>query len=468
MKRSILIVDDEPSILQSLLGALTDEGFDVSTTDSGEKALDVLREKNFDLLLLDIWLPGMDGLKVLREIKELYPDLVSVVMSGHANVATAVKATKLGAYDFVEKPLSLDKLLVILDNATAFSDLYKENIRLRTVVHGKMEMIGSAPAMVELKDQIHTIAPRQSWVLIMGENGTGKELVASAIHSNSSRQDKPFIELNCAAIPEDLIESELFGHEKGAFTGATQPKRGKFDLANGGTLFLDEIADMSLKTQAKILRILQEQRFERIGGSQTHQVDVRVIAATNKNLLQEIKTGRFRKDLYYRLNVIPIHVPALRDRREDIIPLFRYYFNRYAHEFCKSPKRLSKEASQIVQQFDWPGNVRELKNMAERLSIMKHTDEITVDDLPIANKKSFLKDTVNTGSLYFMVDPENPSKKSLRDAKSNFEREFILTKLRTHEWNISKTAQVLGIERTHLYRKMKMLNIRSLDQERDK
>src|SRR3989338_3198152 len=305
MNRKILVVDDEAAILQSLSGALRDDNFDVSTAGSGEEALACLESAEFDVVLLDIWLPGMDGLEVLQRLKAAQPALAVIMMSGHGTIETAVKATKLGAFDFVEKPLSLDKILVLIKNAIAFTELNQENQRLRTAVGSEQVMIGSSAKMVELKEQIATVAPLHSWVLITGENGTGKELVARSIHENSSRRAKPFIEVNCAAIPEDLIESELFGHEKGAFTGATQMKRGKFDLAHEGTLFLDEIADMSLKTQAKIRRILQEQRFERVGGNQTNKVDVRVIAATNKDLTQEIQANRFRADLYYPLHVIP-------------------------------------------------------------------------------------------------------------------------------------------------------------------
>lgn len=466
MSRKILVVDDEAAILQSLSGVLKDDGFDVVTAATGEAALEALETSEFDVVLLDIWLPGIDGLEVLRRAQTLYPNLTVIMMSGHGTIETAVKATKLGAYDFVEKPLSLDKLLVILKNAISYGELNRENQRLRSAVQNEQVMVGSSTKMIELKEQIATIAPMQSWVLITGENGTGKELVARSIHENSSRRGRPFIEVNCAAIPEDLIESELFGHERGAFTGATQMKRGKFDLAHEGTLFLDEIADMSLKTQAKILRILQEQRFERVGGQQTNRVDVRVIAATNKDLREEIAAGRFREDLFYRLNVIPILVPPLRDRRDDIPSLCRHYFEFFAKKFARRVKRLSPEALAAMSAYRWPGNVRELKNTVERLSIMARKDTIEVDDLPPEIIVDTSSDTLDTSGLIYIAGMDEATGSSnLKEARSHFEREFILEKLKENDWNISKTAQSLGIERTYLHRKMKLFKIRTLDKE---
>jgi two-component system nitrogen regulation response regulator NtrX len=465
MGRKILVVDDETAILASLSGALRDDGYDVATANSGERALEVLGSSEFDIVLLDIWLPGMDGLEVLQKVKSSQPNLAVIMMSGHGTIETAVKATKLGAYDFVEKPLSLDKILVLIKNALAFNELNQENQRLKLAVSSEQVMVGNSAKMIELKEQISTVAPMNSWVLITGENGTGKELVARAIHDNSSRRIKPFIEVNCAAIPEDLIESELFGHEKGAFTGATQMKRGKFDLAHEGTLFLDEIADMSLKTQAKILRILQEQRFERVGGNLTNRVDVRVIAATNKDLASEIQLGRFREDLYYRLNVIPILVPPLRERKEDIPLLSKHYFDFYSRKFSRGIKRLSPAALQALCQYRWPGNVRELKNTVERLSIMIRSDIIEVEDLPLEIRSAAATDMVDPTAQVFLLPDENADAKKLKEAKSDFEREFIIDKLREHDWNVSKTAQTLGIERTHLHRKMKLLKIRSVEKE---
>lgn len=467
MSRKVLVVDDEEAILQSLSGVLRDDGFDVTTAPTGELALGALEETVFDVLLLDIWLPGIDGLEVLRRAKTLHPDLSVVMMSGHGTIETAVKATKLGAFDFVEKPLSLDKLLVILKNAIAYSDLHRENVRLRTVVSSDQTMVGSSLPMMELKEQIATVAPLQSWVLITGENGTGKELVASSIHEKSTRQQKPFIEVNCAAIPEDLIESELFGHERGAFTGATQMKRGKFDLAHEGTLFLDEIADMSLKTQAKILRILQEQRFERVGGSQTNRVDVRVIAATNKDLREEIDAGRFREDLFYRLNVIPILVPPLRDRATDIPAICKHYFDFFARKFARKLKRMSPEALSLLCRYRWPGNVRELKNLIERLSIMTRSDVVQLEDIPAEIRASVDPETLDSGRVVYLAEADNDeaTAPSLKAAKTHFEKEFILEKLKEHDWNISKTAQSLGIERTYLHRKMKAFKIKTLEKE---
>ncbi len=467
MSRKILLVDDEESIQKSLSGALSDEGYQVTPALTGEQAIDTLKTGDFDAMLLDVWLPGIDGLEVLKRARAAHPDIVVVVMSGHGSIETAVKATKLGAYDFVEKPLSLDKLLVTLKNAITFSSLSVENKRLRSAVREHYPMIGNASKMLELKEQVERVAPLDSWVLITGENGTGKELVARAIHEDSQRRHKPFIEVNCAAIPEDLIESELFGHEKGAFTGATQMKRGKFDISDGGTLFLDEIADMSLKTQAKILRILQEQRFERVGGNETNAVDVRVIAATNKDLKTEIAENRFREDLYYRLNVIPIVVPALRARADDIPVLLKYYFDFYSREFKRTNKRLAPDAMVLLQRYRWPGNVRELKNLVERLSIMISDDEIGVKDLPADIRSQIMNESIESSGALFMdmAGVVADGSTSLKEAKNNFERELIIDRLNENSWNVSRTAQSLGIERTNLHRKMKSYNIKALDKD---
>lgn len=462
MPRNVLIIDDEAAIRQSLSGALKDENYEVMTASSGEEGLGYTMNGSFDAVLLDVWMPGIDGLETLKRIKASSPEQVVIVMSGHGNVETAVKATKLGAYDFIEKPLSLEKLLVTLRNAFQFQELKGENKILRSEVFKAPKMIGAAPKMTALKEQLATVSPLSSWVLITGENGTGKELVAREIHSNSKRKDMPFVAVNCAAIPEELIESELFGHEKGAFTGATQMKRGKFDQANGGTLFLDEIGDMSLKTQAKVLRILQEQKFERVGGHQTIEVDVRVVAATNKNLVESIKQNLFREDLYYRLNVIPILVPPLRQRTDDIGPLLRHYFEVFASEQGREPKKVSEDALQILRHYAWPGNVRELKNLVERLSIMCRADTVTPPDLPaeildaVANNPSPVDAAAQDGGagLFQLTDSAG-----LKEAKNQFEREFIIRKLRENDWNISRTAQVLGIERAHLHRKIKNLKI---------
>lgn len=462
MPRSVLIIDDEAAIRQSLSGALKDENYEVMTASSGEEGLGYIENGTYDAILLDVWMPGIDGLETLKRIKASIPEQVVIIMSGHGSVETAVKATKLGAYDFIEKPLSLEKLLVTLRNACQFQELKGENKILRSEVFKTPHMIGGASRMLALKEQVATVAPLSSWVLITGENGTGKELVAREIHSSSRRKDLPFIAVNCAAIPEELIESELFGHERGAFTGATQMKRGKFDQANGGTLFLDEIGDMSLKTQAKVLRILQEQKFERVGGNQTIDVDVRVIAATNKNLVESIKNNLFREDLYYRLAVIPIVVPPLRQRSEDISPLLKHYFEVFAAEQGRDPKNVSTDTLQILKHYAWPGNVRELKNLVERLSIMCRAETVLPSDLPAELLDAVANAPLPTeaqGAEGFVGALALTDSAGLKEAKNQFEREFIIRKLKENDWNISRTAQVLGIERAHLHRKIKNLKI---------
>ena len=388
MRKTILIVDDEESICQSLAGILRDEGYDTIAAGSGEEALKLIEEEMPNLVLLDIWLPGMDGIEVLKIIRSEYPQIRVIMMSGHGTIETAVKATKLGAYDFIEKPLSLDKIILLVNHALDIIALEEENVLLKQKVTQEYELTGCSISIMELKEAIGIIAPTNAWVLIMGENGTGKELVARSLHRLSRRNGKPFIEVNCAAIPEDLIESELFGHEKGAFTGATQKKRGKFDLAHEGTIFLDEVADMSLKAQAKILRILQEKKFERVGGTKMIHVDVRVIAATNKDLEKEMEEGRFRQDLYYRLNVIPLQIAPLRERREDIPPLVDRFIKDFAAKEGEDPKTIAEDALDLLMEHDWPGNVRELKNIVERLVIMTPGQAITAADIPLFSKES--------------------------------------------------------------------------------
>ena len=442
----ILIVDDESSIRMAIHSVLSEEGYLVSEVSTGEEALELISKEVPDVVLLDIWLPGMDGLDVLKKMKEANFSGFVIVMSGHGTIETAVKATKLGAYDFIEKPLSLDKLLLVLKNLLSVRELKEENQILRQKIKSQFEMIFHGIAMQKLAQQIHIAAPTHSWILITGENGTGKELVARKIHEESLRRAKPFIEVNCAAIPEELIESELFGHEKGAFTGATTSRRGKFDLAHEGTLFLDEIGDMSLKTQAKILRILQEQKFERVGGTETFEVDVRVIGATNKNLQEEIKEGRFREDLFYRLNVIPIHVPALRQRKEDIHVLVEYFLKILAQENGKRVKQISPEALEVLEAYDWPGNVRELRNTVERLFIMTPADVIRAQDIPAS-------------ILEAQDSASSRGENDFRNAKMQFEKEYIQRKLKEFEGNISKTAKAIGVERTNLHRKIKNYQI---------
>jgi len=462
MARKVLIIDDEGSIRTSLSGALQDESYEVMTAGSGEEGLGYCINGNFDAVLLDVWMPGIDGLETLKRIKDSDPDQIVIIMSGHGNVETAVKATKLGAYDFVEKPLSLERLLVTLRNAFQFRELNQENLRLKSEVTKSTSMVGSSPKMSKLKEQIDTVAPLNSWILITGENGTGKELVARSVHFGSKRRENPFVAVNCAAIPEELIESELFGHERGAFTGATQMKRGKFDIANGGTLFLDEIGDMSLKTQAKVLRILQEQKFERVGGNHTIEVDVRVVAATNKNLQESIKENKFREDLYYRLAVIPLVVPPLRERADDIPALLKYYLDIFAKEQGREPKKFSEDTAQMLKHYPWPGNVRELKNLVERLSIMTKSDSISPEDLPAEILEAVAHDPASSlqaanekGSLESKDDLGG----GLKEAKNQFEKDFIVRKLKENDWNISRTANALGIERAHLHRKIKAFKI---------
>jgi two-component system nitrogen regulation response regulator NtrX len=395
--------------------------------------------------------PGMDGIKTLKKIKHDFPNMQVIMMSGHGNIETAVKSIKLGAFNFIEKPLSIDKLLIAIEQVLNFNKLEEENALLKSKVLKSYEIIGDCREIKKLKEQIRLAAPTNGWVLITGENGTGKEFAARTIHLFSKRKSKPFVDINCAAIPEELIESELFGHEKGAFTGAVTKKKGKFDLANEGTIFLDEIADMSLMTQAKILRILQEQKFERVGGSQTIEVDVRVIAATNKNLEEEIKKGKFREDLYYRLNVIPIPVPPLRDRNEDIPLLVDTFLKEFSKEDIKIKKEIAKEAMECLMKYNWPGNVRELRNIVERLVIMIPKRVITKEDLPeiIQNAGGD-----NKSSDIFSI-------KDFKKARMLFEKDFITRKLKKNDYNVSKTAEEIGIERTNIYRKIKSFKIKT-------
>jgi two-component system nitrogen regulation response regulator NtrX len=443
----ILVVDDEKGIRATLGGILGDEGYRPVTAASGAEALARIGEEVPDLVILDIWLPELDGIEILAEVKRQWPELPVVMISGHGTIETAVKATKLGAYDFVEKPLSLDKTLLVVERALEHARLERENRQLRERMERAHEIIGVSGAINELRRQIAVAAPSNGRVLVFGENGAGKELVARAVHALSARRDRPFVEVNCAAIPDELIESELFGHEKGAFTGATARRRGKFELADGGTLFLDEIGDMSLKTQAKVLRVLEEQTIERIGGHEPIRVDVRVIAASNRALPELIGQGRFREDLYYRLNVIPVEVPPLRRRREDILLLVEHFLKTFCAEYGKRLKSLSGEAVAYFMGYDWPGNVRELRNMVERLVIMSPEDVITPADLPPPLRP---REVVE-------LAPGGPA--SLRDAREAFERGYILGELRVHEWNITRTAKALGIGRVHLWRKLKAYGI---------
>ncbi len=440
----ILVVDDEAPIREILKASLADEGYEVRVAKSGDEAMVVLEDYRPNIVLLDIWMPGqMDGIEVLRATRAKYPASEFIIMSGHGTIETAVKATKLGAWDFVEKPLSIDKILILINNIQFFQNERGEKNALLNKLRKNIAIVGESPNIVAFKQMIARVAPSASWVLITGENGTGKELVAQNIHYLSPRASRPFVEVNCAAIPEDLIESELFGYEKGAFTGAEKTKKGKFDHAHGGTLFLDEIADMSLKTQAKILRILQERRFTRVGGEDSIEVDVRVIAATNKNLELEIKEGRFREDLYYRLNVIPFYVPALRERAEDTPSLILHFSEQFAREGGYRRKIFSERAIERLQAHNWPGNVRELRNFVERIYILTPGDFVDVHDLKFAGLPS--------------LDKSDPSEElsNFREARARFEKEYLLKKISENKGNISKTAEVIGLERSYLHRKIK-------------
>jgi two-component system nitrogen regulation response regulator NtrX len=447
---TILICDDEAGVRASLSAVLRDEGYTVDTVDSGEACLEQVTKSSYDLLMLDIWLPGMDGLDTLARLRERHVEAQVIMISGHGSIENAVRATKLGAFDFIEKPLTLEKTVLAVRNALRQHRLEVENRALRARVDRRFQIIGESPLIQRLREEIAMAAPSNGRVLISGENGTGKELVARHVHALSHRRAGAFVEVNCAAIPEELIESELFGHMRGAFTGAVADRRGKFELADGGTLFLDEIGDMSLKTQAKVLRALQEQVIEPVGGHSSVKVDVRVIAATNKNLHEEIREGRFRDDLFFRLNVIPIFVPPLRERGDDVLRLARHFVSELAEEYGRRTKQFSPEAAAMLRAFRWPGNVRELRNVVERVLIMAPGDLITPAEL------SFLDVTVppvlrdETGTT--IVRP-------LHNARDAWEREYILAALAACDGNISKTAEALDVERSNLYKKMRGLGI---------
>ncbi len=460
MTKSILIVDDEDGIRYSLRGVLEDEGFSVSEADSGETALQTLSEEMPDLIFLDIWLPGMDGLTVLERIKKEWDWLPVVMISGHGNIETAVSAIKKGAFDFIEKPLSLEKVIITAEKAVEFSRLQSENKALRTRIETEQpaKLTGRSETIVHMREVIGQVAPTEAWVLITGENGTGKEIVARSIHSQSLRKDKPLVAVNCAAIPEELIESELFGHEKGAFTGAERAQEGKFELADTGTLFLDEIGDMSLKTQAKILRILQEQCFERVGGRKTINVNVRVIAATNKDLFQEIKNGNFREDLYYRLKVFPLEVAPLRERAEDITLLIEEFITGLNRQHGLKPLTFTDTALKILTEYAWPGNVRELKNFVERMLIMFGGKEVGPENLP---------PEIVYGAQAERTEQDQPplqipeGQLDFKKARADFEAQFLEAKLKEFNGSVSKLADAIGLERSSLYRKLKSYDIQT-------
>ena len=449
---SILIIDDEEDIRLSLRGIFEDEGWQVSEAGSGTEGLAMALDGDFDLVFLDIWMPGMDGMGVLCTLRERGLDIPVIMISGHGNIETAVAALKNGAFDFIEKPLSLQKILVTAEKALELSLLKRENRELRSRIRheGPPTIAGNSPGIVRLRELVSQVAPTEAWVLITGENGTGKEVAARAIHMASKRAQREMVCVNCAAIPEELIESELFGHEKGAFTGADKARKGKFELADKGTLFLDEIADMSLKTQAKILRILQEQKFERVGGTKTYRVDVRVIAATNKDLVREMTEGRFRQDLYYRLNVFPVTVPALRERSEDIPEMIAHFSRRMIEEHNHRPVRFDRESLDVLKRYAWPGNVRELKNFVERLFILYQGQEVNVSMLPpeyLSGASLNLLDMVPAGITDF------------KEARARFEEAFLRRELARAEGNVARLAETIGLERTYLYRKLKAYGI---------
>jgi two-component system nitrogen regulation response regulator NtrX len=441
----ILIIDDEPGIRTSLAGILADEGHKTTLAESGEEGIAQFARGEFDLIILDLWLPGIDGLTVLDRLRSAGAPPV-IVVSGHGSVDSAVRATRLGAYDFLEKPLSLERVLLTVNHALADRRLREQVRDLRRHLTLEELLIGDSEPMKKLEQQIRSAAPSGSRVLITGENGSGKEIVARTLHRLSHRADQPFIDVNCAAIPEELIESELFGHRKGAFTGAIDDRKGKFELADGGTLFLDEIGDMSLKTQAKVLRVLQEQTFQRVGGQQTIKVDVRVLAATNKELESEIQGGSFRSDLYYRLNVIPIEVPPLRARGSDITQLAEHFLRRFAAESGQPKKKLSSGAAAKLRGYHWPGNVRELRNVVERLAILLPSETIEPDDVQLGPPRE--------------QPPEIAANLTLKEARDEFEKQFILAKLREFAGNVSRAADALGVERSNLYRKLNAYGIR--------
>jgi two-component system nitrogen regulation response regulator NtrX len=448
--KTVLVVDDEKNIRETLKDVLEDEEYEVLLAEDGKKALDALEKNAVDVMLLDLWLPEVGGMEVLKRTKEDYTDIQVIIISGHGNIDAAVRATKMGAFDFIEKPLSVERILNVVDHAIKISGLRKENVELKEKSGKSYYMVpGRSQSFLEIDKIVESAARSNSRNLITGENGTGKEVVARKIHAMSARNGGPFVAVNCAAIPQTLIEAELFGYEKGAFTGAVKSKRGKFELAHGGTIFLDEIADMSLEAQSKVLRVLEEMQFERVGGVNSIKVDVRVIAATNKDLAAEIKEGRFREDLYYRLNVVPIKVPSLRERREDIPALIEYYLDYFAEEYNKKRKRISPEAMRyLTDSYPWPGNIRELKNLIERINILSTADPVSLKDV---------KNNIAHFEEPFTFDES----KSLKESVEDFQRRVISSALQRNGNNIMRTAEQLKVERSNLYKLMRRLGLQS-------
>ncbi|HVB28777.1 MAG TPA: sigma-54 dependent transcriptional regulator [Terriglobia bacterium] len=448
---SVLVVDDEAGIRQSLTDVLQDEGYRVTAVESGEDCLRLLGKERADVILLDVWLPGIDGLETLARIRERENPPLVVMISGHGTIETAVRATQKGAFDFIEKPLSIEKMLLTLQHATEELALFDQNRQLRRKLEGDYRIIGNSVPMKALRQQLALAAPTNGRVLIYGESGTGKELVGHALHRQSLRRDNPFVEVNCAAIPEELIESELFGHVKGSFTGAVEDKVGKFEQADEGTLFLDEIGDMSHRTQSKVLRVIEQQRFSPLGSKKELAVDVRVVAATNKHLEEEIQRGNFREDLFFRLNVIPFFVPPLREHAEDIPELLDFFLQTFASAYGRRPKHFSEPALEVLLRYRWPGNVRELKNLVERMVIMVPGDRIERRHLPQNLTNHHGRAGVGRGTTGGFS--------TLHEARTAYERDYILRKLDENHGNVTRTAEVLGLERSHLYRKMKALGI---------
>ena len=455
MSKLILIVDDEESIRLSLKGILDDEGYQVIEAENGADAIDMIRDEVPDLVLLDIWMPGMDGVQALERIKNLFPDMTVVMMSGHGTIETAVRATRIGAFDFIEKPFSLDKLLITIGNALNLKELRKENEALRGAVLKEYELVGTSVALEQIRSQVQRIAPATSPVMILGEQGVGKELVARAIHHFSNRSAKPFVAVNCMAIPEELLTVELLGHEKGAFVGATSQKRGRLDLAEGGTLFLDEVQELSLKVQGELVRLLKEKAFERYGGGRTVKADIRVVVATSVDIEKAVSDGRLREDLYQLLQVFSISLPLLRERREDIPSLVRHFVNQFHMREGWEPKKFDESAIACLQAYDWPGNVRELKNIIERILIMAAGPVITADDLPV-----FLPaGACQVLSEAELVDDDT----TLKHAREQFERDYIATALHQNDWDLDRVASLLGVERSVLQRKLIQYQIHPVD-----
>ncbi len=448
---TILVVDDEEGIREVLSAILEDEGYAVRVAADGVEGLALMESESVDLVLLDVWLPNMGGIDVLKKIKEDNPEIPTIIISGHGSIDIAVKAVKLGAFDFLEKPLSLERVTTAVKNALELEKLRRENRALRSTIERRNELLGESEALQRIRAVIEQAGNTGSRILITGENGTGKELVARAVHRRSDRADRPFVEVNCAAIPDTLIESELFGHEKGAFTHAVSRRRGKFEMADGGTIFLDEVADMSLSAQAKVLRVIQEMRFERVGGEESIEVDVRVIAATNRDIQAEIAAGNFREDLYFRLNVIPIHVPPLRERPEDLEPLANHFLDEFDPTDGEQPKRISEEGMELLRGYEWPGNVRELKNFIERITIMSDADVVGPDT--IREHVGEVRVAPESGEL------AEYNGMSLSDARDRFERKYIVQKLEENGYNISRAAQALSVYPSNLHGKIKKFGI---------